>query len=196
MRRTRHDTNSLQAALVQFANTTEQPYAIMKADRRVYQTIKEALRVEDLPMIEARSFRSVMAIGRPQALAALDTKTAAHIQALKRSVVALQALATVVDTWNPYSGLAAVYGSPESFSRPCKMTEKPWRTEQPYETDLRVYGASLEAVAARYENRVCRYVPTAAEVDAMQIPGVDTFEHRVISRFGSDRMLAREFNEY
>ena len=171
MRHTSHDKSSIAAALVKYANTTEQPYCTMKADTKIYRAIHIAVKRDNLP-IQARSFRAVMAIGSPEAVSRLDTKTAAALQALKQRKTALEALAALVDTWNPYHGLQAAYGAPESFSQPCKMTDKPWRTEQPHETDLKIYGTSLEQVAARYPARVCRYVPTAAELDAMQVPGV------------------------
>jgi hypothetical protein len=143
----------------------------MKADRTVYKSISRAIIVDSLPM-QARSFRAVMAIGSPEAVSRLDTKTAAALQALKQRKTALQALAALVDTWIPWYGLTAAYGAPDSFSPPLHRTDKPWRTEQPAESELKVYGLTLEQVAARFPARVCRYVPTAAELDAMQIPGV------------------------
>lgn len=175
MRQTAHDRNSLGDCIVKWANSDkpdESPIVTFKASRATYEAIRQALKRDGLP-VSIKSFRGAgIALGQPALVESYKSADVSARIALEQRVTALKALARVLESWSPYSGLAEVYGAPSSFQPKSHRTDKPWRTEQPHETDLRIYGASLEEVAARYENRVCRFVPTAAEVDAMVIPGV------------------------
>jgi len=144
---------------------------VKAAQSNIYKSLHAAIRRDSLP-VDVRFFRGgVVAVGDRSLVAALDANTAATRLALDVRVTALKALASVVAGWNIYDGISATSGAPESYSCQPRITPSLWRNEQPYETDMRIYNVPLDQIAEAWKNRA-RWVPSAAEVDAMQIPGV------------------------
>ena len=173
MRHTSHDTGSIGALLVQWANSPEadNPSLIVRTcDRPTYEAIRRAIRRDDLP-IAVKSLGGRIAIGTPTAVDSMTKRRASHIEALQSEFEVLQSLACLVSAMDPYADMSEGFGAPESYSRLPKPTPRKWRNQQPETTTLRIYNRPLETLPEQWK-RCARWVPTDAELDNLQVPGI------------------------
>lgn len=173
MRHTAHDKGSIGALLVQWANSpnVDTPSLLVRTcDRPTYEAIRRAISRDHLP-VAVKSLGGRIAIGTPEAVGSMNKRRASHIEALQRESEALQSLACLVSAMDPYADISEGFGAPESYSRLPKTTPREWRNRQPETTTLRIYNRPLESIPEQWKHRA-RWIPTEAELDNLQVPGI------------------------
>jgi hypothetical protein len=165
--------DSIARALVDFANTREHgaPNVLtLKASELQYRTIHKAINHAELPVM-VRRFRGIVALGDSACVSSLKAQDFGARMALQSRLTALGALLPVIESWSITHGLGDVMRGPSTYSPPTKRTPSEWRDTQPFESDLIIRNASLESLPECWKRRAT-WIPTNAELDALEIPGV------------------------